>query len=569
MFKGREITRLMVIAALCCVLMTAAVTAYLVASSRQHLKSQSEKMEQALADSIARKLDASFDNITNYLKQTPSIPASEQAYVLINDPKRVVAFLTGCAWAMFDCDYAMDLDKNGEIYISFVKEGKTIEDFPLDLVMNIDAASSESQYEIVDSIAGNPGPYIILVRDSLMPTTGQTVRLGLIINASEQVAALSQAYDEEKSDMVARQVIVSTIIFLVFLALSILVIYFAIRRRLSGPIAAINDSARGIMSGKDIEAAEPDEKSIFYNLQLLLKSGSVIFRKSGQSEEVVTAKAAGKGGSEVRKVLVFWIVIFFVISAVSVAALVATSITMMNSKTNDLKQDVVRQTAEFYKKAQNSTMEYVLKTGGNLMIGQSVWDTDPNATFDRARTMEDLRNLLKASYDAEYVIYALEQEPAYSTEGTTDLPGLPEKYAEGYIVLSSLDGQEGTYIALCKKTDYPIYPADQYVYTIVDITTQADAINQLYEDSLSQLLWSQLVVAFILLVLSALLAAFGIGWAVQRFVAAPVRELDELSSRVMDGSLEKDVAVDEGSSFADIQRLLRQAQELLRRMDTG
>ena len=270
-----------------------------------------------------------------------------------------------------------------------------------------------------------------------------------------------------------------------------------------------------------------------------------------------------------RKVLVFWIVVFFVISAVSVTALVATSIVMMNSKTNDLKQDVVRQTAEFYKKAQNSTMDYVLKSGGNLVIGQSIWDPDPNAPFDRARTMEDLRNLLKASYDAEYVVYAFDQKPVYSTEGTTDLPGLPEEYTEGYTILHDLDGEEGTYIALCKKTDYPIYPEDQYAYSVMDITDQADAINQLYEDSLSQLLVSQLIVALILLVLSALLAAFGIGWAVQRFVAAPVRELDELSGKVMDGSLEVDVVVDEGSSFADIQRLLRQAQELLRQMDTG
>ena len=273
MSKGKEITRLMLIAALCCVLMIAAVTAYLVVSSRQHLKSQTEKMEQALADSIARKLDVSFDNITNYLKQTPSIPASEQTYVLINDPKRFVAFLTGCAWAMFDCDYAMNLEKNGEVYIAFTKEGKTIEGFPMDLVMNMDAASSETLYEIVDSIAGNQGPFIILVRDNLMPTTGQTIRLGLVVNASEQVAALSQAYDEDKSDMIARQVAVSAVIFLVFLALSILIIYLAIRRRLSGPIAAVNDSARGIMSEKKSRRANPTRRAYSTTCNFCLRAG--------------------------------------------------------------------------------------------------------------------------------------------------------------------------------------------------------------------------------------------------------------------------------------------------------
>ena len=186
MFKGREITRLMLIAALCCILMIAAVTAYLVVGSRQHLKSQSEKMEQALADSIARKLDLSFDNIIDYLKRTPSIPPSEQAYVLLNDTKRVIDFFAGCAWAMFDCDYVVDLDMNGNTYVSYVKDGIDPEEFPTDLVMNMDAQSDDTTYQIVDSIAGKAGPYIILARDTFMPTLGKKLRLALVVRSEER-----------------------------------------------------------------------------------------------------------------------------------------------------------------------------------------------------------------------------------------------------------------------------------------------------------------------------------------------------------------------------------------------
>ncbi len=570
MFKGREIIRLMLIAALCCVLMIAAVTAYLVVSSRQHLESQAEKMEQALADSIARKLDASFDNITAYLKETPAIPMTSEAFDIVLDLKRIMDFFIGCGWAMFDTDYAVLLDKNGDVYSSFAVPGKDVSDFPVDLVEGMDVSTSEAGYEIIDSVGGEQGSFILLALDMAVPTKG-TMRSAYVINATEQVEALSRAYDEEKSDMVTRQVVVSVIIFLVLLAFSILIIYFAIRRRLSGPIEAINDTARDIMSGKEVGDVEPDEKSIFYNLQLLLKSGSVIFRKSGSgvSGERAATPAKGRGGSEVRKVLVFWIVIFMAVSAVSVAALVATSIVMMNSKTNELKEDVVEQTADYYSRAINEVSEYTLNSVGNVLVGQELWNPDPNALIDRQTTMQRMQSLLKYSYNAEYSTYVNDQEVAYSTEGVTDLPGLPEEYAEGYTVLHDVKQPGDTYIALCKKTDYPIIgPEDQYVYTIVDITSQTDALTELYEDARSQLLWSQLIVALILMVLSALLAAFGIGWAVQRYVAAPVRELDELSSQVMDGSLEEDVAVDEGSSFADIQRLLRQGQELLRQMNT-
>ncbi len=65
-------------------------------------------------------------------------------------------------------------------------------------------------------------------------------------------------------------------------------IYFSIKRSLSDPIDAINASARTIVSGQKGADIEPDEKSIFYNLQMLLRSGQVIFEKSRQ--------AGGKGG---------------------------------------------------------------------------------------------------------------------------------------------------------------------------------------------------------------------------------------------------------------------------------
>ncbi len=203
-----------------------------------------------------------------------------------------------------------------------------------------------------------------------------------------------------------------------------------------------------------------------------------------------------------------------------------------------------------------------------MQVGQELWNPDPNASIDRLGTLERMRILLKNSYNADYAAYITDGQVKYSTEGSAELPGLPKEYAEGYTIMHDVESPGDTYIGLCKKTDYPIIgPEDQYIYTIVNITTQADAITNLYQDSRSQLLWSQLIIALILLVLSALLAAFGIGWAVLKYVAAPVRRLDELSSQVMDGSLKEDVVVDEDSSFSGIQRLLKQGQELLRKMN--
>lgn len=270
MLKGKEIKRLMLIGALCCVLMIASISAYLIVSSRQHMKSQADKMSTSLTDTIARNMDASFNNITDFIKATPAIPMSLDVWDLLSDTKRIVSFFTGCAWAMYNCDYAVELDRS-EIYAGFAKQGLSLEDLPLELIEGMDTSSVESDLTIVDSLPGREGTFIILTRALNVPTVGRNMQLALVIDATEQVNALSETYNADKQSMVGKQVLFSVIIFLGLLLLSIVIIYFAIRRSLSDPIDAINASARRIVSGEKSQDIEPDEKSIFYNLQMLLR----------------------------------------------------------------------------------------------------------------------------------------------------------------------------------------------------------------------------------------------------------------------------------------------------------
>ena len=109
--------------------------------------------------------------------------------------------------------------------------------------------------------------------------------LALVIDATDQVDALSESYNADKQSMVGKQVLFSVIIFLGLLIISIIIIYFSIRRSLSDPIDAINAAARRVASGEKSADIEPDDKSIFYNLQMLQRSGQVIFRKSQQLDD--------------------------------------------------------------------------------------------------------------------------------------------------------------------------------------------------------------------------------------------------------------------------------------------
>jgi hypothetical protein len=284
MFKGKEIKRLMLIGALCCILMIASISAYLVVSSRQHIKSQADKMSASLAGTIARNLDTSFNNITEFIKATPAVPMSLDVWQILSDTKRVVSFFTGCAWAVYNCDYGVELD-GSNIYAGFAKEGLSLDDLPLEVIEGMDSSMDESTLKIVDSLPGREGTFIIVTRVLNVPTLGKNMTLALVINATDQVNALSETYNADKQSMVGKQVLFSVVIFLGLLILSIIIIYFAIRRSLSDPIDAINADARRIVSGEKSASIEPSEKSIFYNLQMLLRSGQVIFQKSQQLDD--------------------------------------------------------------------------------------------------------------------------------------------------------------------------------------------------------------------------------------------------------------------------------------------
>lgn len=283
-FRGKEIRRLMLISALCCVLMIGSISAYLIISSRQHLESQKDKMETALAEAIGRRLDTSFNSITNFLKATEAVPLSIDMFELLQDTGRLIAFYTGCALSVYDCEYAVNLDGD-QTYIFMSREGLEQDGFPAQEFAGMETVRGEAIFKIVDSIPGREGTFILLIHEVVIPTLGRDLTLALVIDATEQVEALGKAYSEDKSDMVGKQVLVSVLIFLGLLALSIMLFYFAIKRRLSDPIDAINASARQVLSGERVRLADPDAKSIFYNLQMLLRSGMVIFEKTRPAEE--------------------------------------------------------------------------------------------------------------------------------------------------------------------------------------------------------------------------------------------------------------------------------------------
>jgi methyl-accepting chemotaxis protein len=121
-------------------------------------------------------------------------------------------------------------------------------------------------------------------------------------------------------------------------------------------------------------------------------------------------------------------------------------------------------------------------------------------------------------------------------------------------------------IVLMNPSDYPGFGDDQFAYFVIDITKQAGVLDDLYRTGSSSLLKGQLLLSLIFLLLCLVLSPLAMAWATRKYITRPILELDAISARLMEGDLEVEIAVDEKSSFADIQRLLVRARDLLKSM---
>ncbi len=66
--------------------------------------------------------------------------------------------------------------------------------------------------------------------------------------------------------------------------------------------------------------------------------------------------------------------------------------------------------------------------------------------------------------------------------------------------------------------------------------------------------------------LCLVLSPLAMAWATMHYITRPILELDAISERLIEGDLGVEIEVDEKSSFADIQRLLVRARDLLKSM---
>lgn len=267
-------------------------------------------------------------------------------------------------------------------------------------------------------------------------------------------------------------------------------------------------------------------------------------------------------GKEINKVIFLWIGFSALICIISALVILFSSISLMNSKTDEIKDDVSREMASYYSKALDSVVGWIY-TVPTVRIGSDLWDED--AQIDREETISRMLDLFARATAAEAAVFIVDGEPLIeSMKEDASLKSYPESAKSEIEILENHYKENDVVIALSKATDYPTFGNRQFIYTVVDVTDQAETLSALYEDGKGNLFKSQIAIAALFLLISIVLAPIGISWAIGRYITNKIVELDSMSQKIMEGSYDGEVHVDENSSFADIQKLLKGGQDILK-----
>ncbi|NPV60295.1 MAG: hypothetical protein HPY75_11645 [Actinobacteria bacterium] len=558
MFKGSEIRKLVVLGTLCGIVLIACVSLYLMVSSRHNLSRQTSEMKTAMAEQIADNLQRCYRSMEDYLKGFEGMELTVDVGELL-DSGKLYDFFNASIMGTYNADFCMYFTGE-ELVAAEAKPGVQIPS------LEPGAIETGAEYAVLDSIDGREGVFFLFQKEGIAPQ--DTVIYA--IDDTAQVTALRRAYQEDKSAMVKRQLIVVAVIFLAIIALSIALMYLFIDRLLKKPILRLNDKARTITRGGVTEFEEVKENSLFANLQRLLNSGRTILGKAGGGS---TAGAEGDkpvGNREINKVIAVWTAVTASLLLISTVIILVSSIALMNGKTDAILSRVEAEMAEYFSHAYDSVTAYAKKSLGTY-VGREIWD--PHSTIDREAAIEHLNNLLRSAFDCDAAVAYIEDESGgryfealkegVELEGEKpDRIGEPVSIREGYF-------EEGDLvIVMMENNEYPGY-ANQFTYYIVNVTTQADVLDDLYRSGASSLLANQLAILLVFLALCLLISPLVIALSIRRYITRPILELNAWSERIIEGDLEGEVRVDEGSAFAEVQRLLKKAQELLRLVQGG
>jgi hypothetical protein len=271
-----EMRRFLVLVSVLVVLLVIGVIAFTTWDSVSRINDAAEREKGNVVQS---QLDFYMESseASSSLQMDPVIVASLNPSMMEcfgqGDITPMLDFLTAIIRPMYTAEYVIYVYE-GDVESSSVDEDISVSELPTSMPGEAD----EIHYEILDEFSGEEGYFISIYRPFNMPGM-QGAFMNFLIDRTEEIEAIDAVYDEERSDLITRQIIIGIIAIVIALLITTFGVYYLTKRYITGPIEAIADTSHQIMEGTYEGEVEVDEESDYADLQRLLQSGKRILDK--------------------------------------------------------------------------------------------------------------------------------------------------------------------------------------------------------------------------------------------------------------------------------------------------
>jgi len=277
---GHEMRKFLLYVSALVVVLIVAVIIYTTIDSINRINQEAEREKQSVQEALVSYLAVSAEASAG-LARDPIISRvfSEEmtSSFARGDMSMISQFLAAILRPLYDAEYtAVVVD--GEVAAASVAKGLDFGDFPT----RMPGEGDEVTYEVLDSLGGMEGYYISFYRPFTMP--GVDGFLNFVVDRTEQIEAIDAKYDQERSDLITRQIIIGVVAILAALLLTLLGVRVLTRRYITGPIEELADTSHRLIEGTFDGEIKVVEDSDYVDIQRLLQSGKVLIEKMEEVE---------------------------------------------------------------------------------------------------------------------------------------------------------------------------------------------------------------------------------------------------------------------------------------------
>ncbi len=272
-------------------------------------------------------------------------------------------------------------------------------------------------------------------------------------------------------------------------------------------------------------------------------------------------------GREMRRFILWITVILLIFTIGIVLVFTLTSINRINREEREAKQNVIDQIIFYFDQTANASRNLQMKSDFTKNINQEMMREAMAGDF--SQVMKFIATILQATYDAEYYIFVADGKPvAMEVKEGVEAPETPTSMPpEGYLILDQVSGKKGTFISIFHATSFPGFGNNQFANFVIDETKEIEALSEIYARERRNMILTQLVLGLVAIGVAIILSTAILRYFTRKYITRPIEEIAQISHQLMEGTYEGEIEVVEESDFADLQRLLRSGQLILKKAE--